>query len=219
MYLSEGLQKKWAPLLDATVGGVSPITDPYRRAITSRLLENTEKELKVAYAGDPGLNMSQHILTEEAYQKLLTETLPANYVASGGYGGASAAGGPTAGFDPILISLIRRSLPNLIAYDVCGIQPMTGPTGLIFAMRSIYSNGETAQLTSNTPEALYNEANDAFSGNGTFTPFDTANVNPGTPNNSYFGLANTGYGLPTNIGEDLQIGGNNTMGQMGFSIE
>lgn len=218
MYLSENLQKKWGALLDADVGGAHPITDSYRRAVTAVLLENNSKAIK-DNASDPELNMSKHILTEEAYQKLLTETLPANYVPSGGYAGAAAAGGPVAGFDPILISLIRRSLPNLIAYDVCGIQPMTGPTGLIFAMRSVYSNGNTAQVTSNTPEALYNEANDAFSGNGAFTPFDTANVNPGTPNSSYFGLANTGYGFPTNIGEDLQIGGNNTMGQMGFSIE
>ena len=72
----------------------------------------------------------------------------------------ATAAGPVAGFDPILISLVRRSLPNLIAYDVCGVQPMTGPTGLIFAMRARY----TGQGSSN-PEAFYNEANTIFSGN------------------------------------------------------
>jgi hypothetical protein len=94
---------------------------------------------------------------------------------------------------------------------------MTGPTGLIFAMRSKYAN--TTNLAAAT-EALFNEANDAFSGNGTMTPFDTANVNPGTSNSSYFSLANTGYGFPTTIAEDLgDTSGTNAFGAMGFSIE
>jgi len=79
---------------------------------------------------------------------------------NGGFQGGSAAAGPVAGFDPILISLVRRSLPNLIAYDICGVQPMTGPTGLIFAMRTKYAGQSGA-------EAFYNEANTGFSGLGT----------------------------------------------------
>ncbi len=199
MYLSENLQKKWAPVLDHA--GLDRISDPYKRAVTAVILENQERAM-----------------IEEGNQTrgFLTETLPVNAVGTGGYGAGAAAAGPVAGFDPILISLVRRSLPNLIAYDVCGVQPMTGPTGLIFAMRSKYANG-TANMALAT-EALYNEANTAFSGNGTFTPFDTANVNPGTSNASYFSLANTGYGFTTAMSEDL--GGNNgAFGAMGFSIE
>ena len=102
-----------------------------------------------------------------------------------------------------------------MAYDVCGVQPMTGPTGLIFAMRSKYaSNG--ANISSGT-EALYNEANTAFAGAGAHTPFDTANVNPGTSNASYFGLANTGYGANNAVAEDL--GGATAFAAMGFTIE
>jgi hypothetical protein len=198
MYLSENLQKKWAAVLDHQA--LDKITDPYRRAVTAVILENQEKAMM-----------------EEGNQSrgFLTETLPANAAGTGGYGAGANAAGPVAGFDPILISLVRRSLPNLIAYDVCGVQPMTGPTGLIFAMRSKYaSNG--ANILSGT-EALFNEANTAFGGNGVHTAFDTANVNPGSSNASYFSLANTGYGFPTTIAEDM--GGATAFGAMGFTIE
>jgi hypothetical protein len=87
-------------------------------------------------------------------KQVLTNSMT-NTVASGGFGGSASS--PVAGFDPILISLVRRSLPNLIAYDICGVQPMTGPTGLIFAMRSRYA-------TQGGTEAFYNEANSGFSG-------------------------------------------------------
>jgi hypothetical protein len=197
MYIKEQVMKKWAPVLNAE--GVNAISDPYRKFVTAVLLENQER----ASRSDA-----------ENSQGFLTETLPANAVGTGGYGGGANAAGPVAGFDPILISLVRRSLPNLIAYDVCGVQPMTGPTGLIFAMRSKYANSTNLAVAA---EALYNEANTAFAGNGINTPFDTANVNPGTSNASFFSLANTGYGFPTTIAEDL--GGANAFGAMGFSIE
>jgi hypothetical protein len=203
MYIKEQVIKKWEPVL--TAENFQKISDPYRRWVTSVLLENNQNEWESgggfgAYGGG----------------NLLTETLPANAVGTGGYGGGAAAGGPVAGFDPILVSLLRRSLPNLIAYDVCGVQPMTGPTGLIFAMRSKYANNANLAAAA---EALYNEANDAFSGNGTMTAFDTANVNPGTSNASYFSLANTGYGFPTTIAEDMGDASGNAFSQMGFSIE
>jgi len=200
--IKEQVMKKWSPVL--THESFAKISDPYRKYVTSVLLENNQ----VAWEEDvrQGADM----------RNLLTETLPANAVGTGGYGGGAAAGGPVAGFDPILISLIRRSLPNLIAYDVCGVQPMIGPTGLIFAMRSKYANNANLAAAA---EALFNEANDAFSGNGTMTAFDTANVNPGTSNSSYFGLANTGYGFPTTIAEDLGDVSGNAFAQMGFSIE
>jgi hypothetical protein len=117
MFHSEHLQEKWAPLLDHEDG----IKDSHRRAVTAVLLENQEKFLHEQNAfGSSGL---------------LNEA-PTNAAGADGFQGGSAAGGPTAGFDPVLISLIRRSMPNLIAYDLAGVQPMSGPTGLIFAMRS-----------------------------------------------------------------------------------
>jgi Major capsid protein Gp23 len=199
MYLSESIQNKWAPVLDHA--DMPSIKDPYRRAVTAVILENQEKALK-----------------EEA--GILNETLPPNSAGTGGYGSGAYAGGPVAGFDPILISLVRRSLPNLMAYDVCGVQPMTGPTGLIFAMRSVYA-GANSSLNVYT-EALFNEANTAYSGAGTFTAFTSAananlSISGGQSNSSIFGLANTGYGFTNAQGEDL--GGAYTMNQMGFSIE
>ena len=142
MYLSESLQKKWEGVLDHP--DLAPIKDPYRKAVTAVILENQAQEMQKTSG-------------------MLYETgAPTNSMGStsGGFGGGNAAAGPVAGFDPILISLVRRSLPNLIAYDVCGVQPMTGPTGLIFAMRTKYS-GQSGT------EAFYNEANTGFSGLGT----------------------------------------------------
>ena len=113
----EHLQEKWAPLLDYE--GLDPIKDSHRRAVTAQLLENQEVALR----------------EEKAF---LSES-PTNAAGFGGYGsgaiGTAAAAGPVAGFDPVLISLIRRAMPNLVAYDLAGVQPMNGPTGLIFAMR------------------------------------------------------------------------------------
>ncbi len=106
---TEMLQEKWAPVLNHA--DMAPITDPYKKSVTAVILENQEKALR-----------------EE--RGLLNET-PAN-AAGGGLGLAAAnSNANMQGFDPILISLVRRALPNLMAYDVCGVQPMTGPTGLI----------------------------------------------------------------------------------------
>ena len=112
MFLAEGLQKKWAPVLDHE--DMPKITDRYRRAVTAVLLENQEIAMK-----------------EQASQgqQMLSEAIPTNNI---------SAGGQVQYADPVLISMIRRAMPNLIAYDVCGVQPMTGPTGLIFAMRPKY---------------------------------------------------------------------------------
>ena len=140
MYLSESLQKKWEAVLDHPE--LPKIADPYRKAVTAVVLENQAAEM---------IKSGQ----------MMTEATPANAAGSGGFGGGAAAGGPVAGFDPILISLVRRSLPNLIAYDICGVQPMTGPTGLIFAMRSTYT---TANVTAGATETFYNEVNTGFAG-------------------------------------------------------
>ena len=188
MYLSESLQKKWQGVLDHP--DLAPIQDPYRKAVTAVILENQAQEMTKA-AG------------------VLNETSPANFADTGGFGGSAAS--PQAGFDPILISLVRRSLPNLIAYDVCGVQPMTGPTGLIFAMRSKYS-------TMGGTEAFYNEANTGFSGLGTA---QTALAVGGTPPTAVFtGNAAPVAAMATGRAEALGDGtAANTFQEMAFSIE
>ena len=179
------LVEKWEPILAHE--SFSPITDNHRRAVTATILENTERAL--AETGDLSANMTS----------LLSEA-PANDAGTGGFGGGSTAAGPTAGYDPILISLVRRAVPNMIAYDICGVQPMTGPTGLIFAMRAKYG-------TQAGDEALFNEADTDFSGDGTH-----ANTLPG-------GAVTTGTGMGTTEAEALGDGGGTNYAEMAFSIE
>ena len=206
MYNSEYLQEKWAPILD--YDGLDKIQDPHRRSVTAILLENQEKELR-----------------EE--RSFLSEA-PTNSTASGssaaGFSADAAAGGPTAGFDPVLISLIRRSMPNLVAYDLAGVQPMNGPTGLIFAMRSRYK-------TQSGTEALFDEADTAFSGQD--SGLDNTNgmtnaavglgttaqdgSNPSVLNDSSPGTYNVGQGMRTDDAESL--GESDHFNQMAFSIE
>jgi hypothetical protein len=187
MYLSENLQKKWEGVLDHP--DLPKISDPYKRAVTAVILENQATEMQKT--------------------GMMTETAPTNSATNGGFGGTSAVGGPTAGFDPILISLVRRSLPNLIAYDICGVQPMTGPTGLIFAMRSIAGSNSV----SNGTEVFFNEANTAFSGGG-IVPQGSLNVLGGATNNTFANnIFSESQPYSTANGED------NPFREMGFSIE
>lgn len=192
MFLSENLEKKWAAVLDHE--GLPKITDKYRRAVTAVVLENMEVALK-------------------AESRMLNEAAPIN-ATGGGLTGAATATGPMAGYDPILISLVRRSLPNLIAYDVCGVQPMTGPTGLIFAMRTVYANAALGRLD----EAFYNEANTGWSGAQaaqtalTLTASGNTAVVFQTP-------VNPGVGMSTAAAEGLGASGNNAFQEMAFSIE
>jgi hypothetical protein len=185
----QALVEKWGPILEHE--SFSPITDSHKKAVTATILENTERAL--AETGDLSANMTS----------LLSEAAPTNDASTGGFGAGSAAGGPTAGYDPILISLVRRAAPNLIAYDICGVQPMTGPTGLIFAMRARY--GSQAG-----DEAFYNEADTDFSGTGTH-----ANTLP----NANTTLITTGTGLDTGAGEALGDGVGDAYAEMAFSIE
>ena len=134
----EALAEKWAPLLDYE--GLDPIKDNHRRMVTAVLLENQEQ-------------------TQREEREFLSEQPTVTTGSSGATAGFSAGAtpaGPVAGFDPVLISLIRRSMPNLVAYDLAGVQPMSGPTGLIFAMRSRFTNQSGT-------EALFNEPDTAFS--------------------------------------------------------
>lgn len=190
MYLSETFAAKWAPVLDHPE--LAKITDPYKRAVTALVLENQEKAMREEAS---------------AYGNMF-EAVP-NSV---GGGMSPVVGGETniKGFDPILIGLVRRALPNLMAYDVCGVQPMTGPTGLIFAMRTKYANTVASSNTDLTarPEAFYNEANTAWAGTGTHNDVLGSNI-------ANVVLANTGTGMTTATAEDLGT----TMAQMGFTID
>ena len=193
MYLSENLQNKWEGVLDHP--DMPKIADPYRKAVTAVILENQAQEM-MKEAG------------------ILSETgSPTNFAGTGGFGGGAAAAGPVAGFDPILISLVRRSLPNLIAYDVCGVQPMTGPTGLIFAMRTKYaSQGGT--------EAFYNEANTAFSGANGAIVASSMSISGNVTDYLFTGNAAPTGAMTTGSAEALGDGAaGNTFQEMAFSIE
>ena len=171
------------------------IADPYRKAVTAVILENQAQEM-MKEAG------------------ILSETgSPTNFAGTGGFSGGSAAAGPVAGFDPILISLVRRSLPNLIAYDVCGVQPMTGPTGLIFAMRTKYASQGGG-------EAFYNEANTAFSGANGAIVASSMSISGNVTDYLFTGNAAPTGAMTTGSAEALGDGAaGNTFQEMAFSIE
>jgi len=211
MFNNEHLQEKWAPLLNYE--GLDKISDPHRRAVTAVLLENQEKFL--------------HEQNAFAHSGSFLSEQPTNAVGNGGYT-SSGSDTTVAGFDPVLISLIRRSMPNLVAYDLAGVQPMSGPTGLIFAMRSRYN-------TQGGTEALFDEADTAFSGqNEGFdlsNGFSDGNAGLGTtaqagsnpsvlnPVGSASSTAyNVGQGMRTDDAEDLGTAGDN-FNEMAFSIE
>ena len=217
MFNAEHLQEKWAPLLNAE--GVDEIKDPHRKAVTAVLLENQEKFLR----------------DEQSFAQggTITEASPTNSAnaagASGGFSGSSAAAGPTAGFDPVLISLIRRSMPNLVAYDLAGVQPMSGPTGLIFAMRSRYKDQsgnetffdevDTAFSGQSSGNNLTSGITDVTAGLGTTSQSGTnpAVLNPvGSATSSAYDV---GQGMVTGDSEALGDAAGNMFNQMAFSIE
>ena len=194
MFKSEHLQEKWAPVLNCE--GLDSIKDSYKKAVTAVLLENQESFLR-----------------EEA--GILNEAAPTMSAGTGGFSSASTATGPVAGFDPVLISLIRRSMPKLIAYDIAGVQPMTGPTGLIFAMRSRYGTDRAAGT-----EAFFNEADTEFSAENAASNLGRtaqSGSNPGLLNDG--GTYNTSDGMPTAEAEALGDAAGNAFAEMNFSIE
>ena len=224
MFQSEQLQEKWKPLLDYE--GLDKIEDPHKRSVTAVLLENQEKFLREEQAFGSGINLME--------ANGPTNSANANG-AQGGFGSDATATGPVAGFDPVLISLIRRSMPNLVAYDLAGVQPMSGPTGLIFAMRSRYIN-----QTSN--ETFYDEVDTGYSGSNA----GFGNTSGWTDRNAGFGTTATGgvdgrggtnpavlnpvasastggykvgQGMYTGTAESLQGTSTQAFNQMAFSIE
>ena len=207
----QSLQEKWAPVLNHEA--LPGIEDTYKKGVVAQLLENQEIALK-----------------EEG--NVLNETLQT--VGTGGFGAGATATGPVAGFDPVLISLIRRSMPMLIAYDIAGVQPMTGPTGLIFAMRTAYGS-ERSPASSDFREAFFNEPNAGFSGAGgtglsNYDPTasgsavnDAEGANPGVLNDSSPGtyeVTGDATGMNTTTAEALDDSSASTaFREMGFSIE
>jgi hypothetical protein len=208
-YLTEELVKKWQPVLEHA--DLPDIKDPHKRQVVATLLENQEHAARESSAGSGGYSMPS----------LLGEAAPQN--AMGG-SSSTAADGSIDIFDPVLISLVRRSMPNLIAYDICGVQPMTGPTGLIFALRSRFSKQDG-------DEALFNEANTSHSATGSLTA-NTANfggVLDGAAGSSQAGndptsrASGSGYtlhqGMSTSTAEALGDSAANSFAEMAFSVE
>lgn len=201
-YLAEEIQNKWKPLIEHN--DLPEIKDSHRRAVTAQLLENTENALSESRSLSGG-------------STFLGEAAPTN-----------ATGSSIDNFDPVLISLVRRAMPNLIAYDICGVQPMTGPTGLIFAMRARYDN-----QTGN--ETFYNEVDTGQSGRGganagaTDAGYAAANVVggqaenigtvPSAANNVGGNTYNFAGGIQTSLAEGLGSNATAVFPEMAFSIE
>ena len=205
MFNAKALTEKWNPVLNHE--GTAAIKDNYKKAVTAVLLENQERFLReergmLQEAGGSGGNAAGAI----------------------GANGLSGSGlttqtGGLAGFDPVLISLIRRAMPNLVAYDICGVQPMSGPTGLIFAMKAHYEN-------KSGPEALYNEPDSNFSAGsdataGAYNPANDATdgSNPGLLNDSTPGTYERGV-KPMEREDAEALGESGKLfREMSFSIE
>jgi len=209
MFNAEALKEKWSPVLSHE--GAGAIKDNYRKAVTAVLLENTEKQLR-----------EERGMINEASVGAIGDN------ALSGSGLTTKTGG-LAGFDPVMISLIRRAAPNLVAYDICGVQPMSGPTGLIFAMKSHYNTRAGA-------EALYNEPDTNFSGNqqgpaaynDPVSPLGdggATDANPGLLNDaSGGGTTEANYERQAGLiaredAETLGSGAGNLFNEMDFSIE
>ncbi|WVQ00108.1 major capsid protein [Synechococcus phage MA10] len=205
--MSQHLTEKWAPVLGHQ--DLPEIKDSYRAAVTAQLLENQEAFLKEQAA----LGQSSSLLSE-AVPTMSTGTN--GLAGAGNQGFSAAADAPVAGFDPVMIGLIRRAMPNLMAYDICGVQPMSGPTGLIFAMRALYGG------QNGTDEALFNEADVSYANNQTAT--NPQEGNPGLLNDATGGGVTAGAYDPTLASGEMAGMGtealeDNTFRQMGFSIE
>ena len=194
------LVEKWAPVLNEESAGA--IKDAHRKAVTAQILENQERAF--------------------SEQRALFET-PANIAGAG-----TAATGAADNWDPVLIALVRRAMPNLMAYDICGVQPMTGPTGLIFAMKSVYKSVQAGAAVND--EALFNEALVNYSGdstntgNGTTGPSGLAlatdtDVDSSIVDSDSAYVPTTGTALSTTNAEALGSAAGQTFSEMGFTIE
>ena len=209
-YVSEELVQKWTPVLEHA--DLPEIKDAHRRSVTATLLENQARASRESAQGSGGYSMPT----------LLGEAAPTNAM---GASSSVAGDGNVDIFDPVLISLVRRSMPNLIAYDIAGVQPMTGPTGLIFAMRARYTSQSGT-------EALYNEADTDFSKSASGNTLSGFARDESTGDGVSTGQTGTdptarasanGYtvatGMSTAQAEAMGDAANNGFQQMAFSIE
>ena len=193
------LVEKWSPVLNEESAGA--ISDKHKKAVTAAILENTEKALNEQ--------------AEQASFGQMNEDAAATNTTS------------VANWNPVLISLVRRSMPNLMAYDICGVQPMTGPTGLIFAMKSRYRTTRAGATSGN--EALFNEAITGFSGDSSVTnaasPSGLASVTDSNGDSSIDNDRDSNVpagGMPTGDAEGLGTTGDgpaSAFAEMGFTIE
>ena len=194
-YQYEELQSKWQPIIEHA--DLPEIGDSHKKSVTAVCLENTEKALREEQGFGPSS---------------LLEAAPTN-----------ATGSNVDNYDPVLISLVRRAMPNLVAYDLVGVQPMTGPTGLIFAMRSRYTNQTGA-------EAMFDEADTDFSGRnaaGSSVDGYSSTAHSGSPNNNPGALNDSpsagtftkGTAMTTAAAEALGDASGNAFAEMAFSIE
>jgi len=187
MFQTEHLQEKWKPVLEHP--DLPPITDAYKRAVTTVILENQEAALR-----------------ED--RSFLSEAAPVN----------AMSGGQMDTWDPILISLVRRAMPNLIAYDVCGVQPMTGPTGLIFAMRSSFTSQDGAEAL--VDESMPDISNQNAAGTVGGGDVGATETNPAVLNDSpSAGTYVSATGMTTAQAEALGDTTTNAFSEMAFSIE
>jgi hypothetical protein len=208
-YLAEEIQNKWKPILEHQ--DLPSIKDTHKRAVTAQILENTERAISEGRAAMGG--------------GFLNEAGPTNSMVASS---STANAGAIDTFDPVLISLVRRAMPNLMAYDICGVQPMTGPTGLIFAMRARYAGQDGT-------EAFYNEAqtgrsargganasnSDAGYTNATDVGGAANNVGttPSANTNATNSLYNFAGGIKTQLAEGLGSTSTSLFPEMAFSIE
>lgn len=196
MKVKSELVKKWSKLLENPE--LPKIRDSFRKGVVAQLLENQEDAMR---SGQAGMNA----------QTLLEAGEVANNT-SADFGAPNSNNTTNiSGVDPVMISLVRRAMPNLVAYDLCGVQPMSGPSGLVFALRSVY--GKDSDLKDNA-EAFYNEADSDFTGTGTH-----AGNSPAVLNDASAGTYTKGTGKATLDGELLGSDGNPVWPEMGFTIE
>jgi hypothetical protein len=216
MFNAQALTEKWSPVLGHE--GAGAIKDNYRKAVTAVLLENTERTLR-----------EERGMINEASNTV--GAIGSNALSGSALGTQT---GGLAGFDPVMISLIRRAMPNLVAYDICGVQPMSGPTGLIFAMKYHYQHKDDSGLRTGK-EALYNEPDSNFSASSVGSalydtdPVGTDDVNPlgdGGTTTANPGLLNDGgtyergtTAIPRQTAEILGSGAGALFNEMSFSIE
>ena len=210
MFNAKALTEKWSPVLNHE--GTAAIKDNYKKSVTAVLLENQERFIReergmLQEAGGSGGNAAGAIGTN----------------ALSGSGLDTKTGG-LAGFDPVLISLIRRAMPNLVAYDICGVQPMSGPTGLIFAMKSHYENKSGNEALFNEPDNNFSAGSDATANAYNFGTDPAAGANPGLLNDATGGGTTAGNyerGVKPLAREDAESLGESgkLFREMSFSIE